>query len=92
MYTETTKVINQLGLHARPASDLTRKAKEFTSAIVIKNLSNPEAKTINAKTVMKILAATIKKGCMVEITADGEDEQEAVKALVQLFELGFSEK
>ena len=94
MYTETTKVINQLGLHARPASNLALKAKEFSSAIMIKNLSNPNAKPIalSARTFMKILAASIKMGCMVEISANGEDEQQAVKELVKLFESGFSEK
>jgi len=92
MYTETTKVINQLGLHARPVSNLTLKAKEFTSAIMIKNLSNPEGKPVNAKTFLKLLAASIKAGCMVEISANGDDEQQAVKELVKLFESGFSEK
>ena len=92
MYTESTEVINQLGLHARPVSDLTLKAKEFASAITIKNLSIPEAKAVNAKTFVRVLAASIKMGCTVEISAEGEDEQQAVKELVKLFESGFSEK
>ena len=92
MYSEKTKIINQLGLHARPASNLTLKAKEFSSAIVIKNLSSPETQAINAKTVMKIMAASIKMGSTIEISADGEDEQQAVKELVKLIESGFSEK
>lgn len=92
MYSEKTKIINKLGLHARPASNLTLKAKEFSSAIVIKNLSSPEAQAINAKTVMKIMAASIKMGSTIEISADGEDEQQAVKELVKLIESGFSEK
>ena len=92
MYTETTKVINKLGLHARPASDLALKAKEFSSVITIKNLSNPDAKAINAKAMLKILAAPIKAGCTVEISAEGEDEQQAVRELTKLFELGFSER
>ena len=91
MYTETTEVINQLGIHSRPASDLTLKAKEFNSVITIKNLNNQEAKAINAKTIMRVLAASITKGCKVEISADGNDEQQAVKELVKLFESGFSE-
>ena len=92
MYSETTEVINQLGLHARPSSDLSLKAKEFNSVITIKNLSNPESKKINAKTMMKVLAASITMGSAVEISAEGEDEQQAVKELIKLFESGFSEK
>ena len=91
MYKETTKVINKLGIHARPASDLTIKAKEFTSEITIKKLDDPEAKEINAKSIMKILAASITKGCRVEISATGEDEKQAVMEIVKLFESGFSE-
>ena len=92
MYTETTKVINKLGLHARPASDLALKAKEFSSVITIKNLSNPEAKAINARAMMKLLATSIKMGSTVEISAEGDDEQQAVKELTKLFESGFSER
>ena len=92
MYTETTKVINKLGLHARPASDLALKAKEFSSIITIKNLSNSEAKAINARAMMKILATSIKMGCIIEISAEGDDEQQAVKDIVKLFESGFSER
>ena len=92
MYTETTKVINKLGIHARPASDLTLKAKEFNSGITIRNLSNPNAKDINAKLIMKILAASISMGSTLEISADGEDEVQAVKALIAIIESGFSEE
>ena len=92
MYTETTKVINKLGLHARPASDLALKAKEFSSTITIKNLSNPEAKAINARAMMKVLATSIKMGCIIEIAAEGNDEQQAVKEIAKLFESGFSER
>ena len=92
MYTETTKVINKFGIHARPASNLTLKAKEFVSDITIKNLNKPDSKAINAKGIMMLLAAGIGTGSVVEITADGDDEQQAVKELVKLFDAGFSEE
>jgi phosphocarrier protein len=68
------------------------KAKEFVSDITILNLSSPTPQKINAKAIMKILAASISSGDRVEITAEGEDEQQAVEALVSLFEAGFSEE
>ena len=88
----TTKVINKLGIHARPASELTLKAKEFSSTIVLKNLSTNEQKEINAKYIMLIMAASIAKDNVIEVSAQGEDQEQAVKAIVGLFELGFSEE
>lgn len=92
MYSETTQVINKMGLHARPASDLSLRAKEFVSAITITNLSAAMPKPMNAKAIMKILAASISEGCEVEISAEGTDERQAVKALIALFNSGFSEE
>jgi Phosphotransferase System HPr (HPr) Family len=92
MVTVTTKVINKLGIHARPASNLTLKAKEFESEITIKNLSAKNPIPVNAKSIMKILVASITTGSLVEISAEGKDEQKAVDELITLFEEGFSEE
>lgn len=47
MYSKETVIINKTGLHARPASDFTKKASGFKSAINVKNLD--EDKEGNAK-------------------------------------------
>lgn len=91
MYKRATKVINKTGLHARPASDFTLKAKGFESEIQIRNLDDEAAEAINAKSIMKILAAGIRSGAMIEISADGGDEKSAVDSLVALVESGFGE-
>ena len=90
MYSRETIIINKSGLHARPASDLTLKAKEFASEIKIVNLDK-EPWEINIKSILKVLAAAIPMGAHVEIRAEGDDEKEAVDALVQLIEAGFGE-
>lgn len=90
MVSKQTKIINATGLHARPASAFVMKAKEFESAVTLKNLdTNGEA--INAKSIMLILAQGLAKGTNVEIAADGADEQKAVDELVALIDSGFGE-
>jgi phosphocarrier protein len=89
MYSVTTKVTSKHGLHARPASDFTMKAKEFSSSIVIRNLDLEHPLDINAKSILKVMAGSIKEGAQIEIKADGEDEKQAVDALVTLLTSGF---
>jgi len=91
MVTLNTEVINKLGIHGRPAANLTMKAKEFESAITIKNLSADNPIPIDAKAIMRIMAAAIKNGNQVEISAEGSDEEQAAQSLVELFETGFGE-
>jgi phosphotransferase system HPr (HPr) family protein len=68
------------GLHARPAAEFVRKAKQFSAEItVIKG-----EKEANAKSPMKIMALGAKKGDEMVIRAEGEDAEEAVKTLVEL--------
>lgn len=92
MYSQTVMVINPTGVHARPAADFVRRAKEFKSKIKVKNLSNiqdPEA--VNAKSITSVLSIAICLGNTIEISAAGDDEQQAVEALKELVESGFGE-
>lgn len=91
MYSKSTTIINESGLHARPARDFVEKAKEFHAKIKIKNLDDPQAEETNAKSMVMLLAQGIAAGNQVQIFADGEDEKEAVEALVSLVESGFGE-
>jgi phosphocarrier protein HPr len=68
------------GLHARPAAEFVKKAKQFTAEItVIKD--NKEA---NAKSPIKIMTLGAKKGDEVLIRAEGDDAEDAVDALIEL--------
>ena len=77
-------VKNQSGLHLRPAGILCRTAMLYKSHIT---LSHNDA-TANAKSVLSVLGAGIKTGDELEITCEGIDEQEAMEAMVNLFESG----
>ena len=91
MVSKQTVVINPSGLHARPASDFVKAAKAFDSKIKIANLDLPEEGPMNAKSIISILALGIGPGCNVEITAEGDDEEEAVDSLIALIDSGFGE-
>lgn len=89
MYKRTTTILNKSGLHARPASEFVKEAGKFSSKITIKRLDEDEA--VNAKSIVFLLSLGIGQGVEVEISANGDDEQQAVDSLVGMLELGFGE-
>ncbi|MEA5050028.1 MAG: HPr family phosphocarrier protein [Oscillospiraceae bacterium] len=91
MITRKTTVVNETGLHARPASDFVLKAKSFESKITIRETESSD-EPVNAKSIIRLLSIGIAQGTEIEITADGPDEKEAVDALVALIESGFGEE
>jgi phosphocarrier protein HPr len=84
-------IINKNGLHARPAKDLLKKAREFKSKITIQNLSRPESQAV-VLTPINLLNAAIRKGEQIRLTAEGEDELAAIDALSELISQGFGEE
>lgn len=74
------KVIDALGFHARPASKVAKICTEFKSEIKIFN----GEKSGNAKSIMNIMALGIKEGVIFRVEANGEDEEQALKAIKDL--------
>ena len=88
MVTQVVKVNNPTGLHLRPAGMFCQEAMRFQSHIVFRYRESCEA---NAKSVLSILGACIRPGDEIEIICEGEDETEALQALVAMVESGFGE-
>ncbi len=87
MYEKTVKIVNDIGLHARPASLFIQEAIRYSSDIeVVKG-----DKKYNGKSIMGILSMGAAKGEEVIIRAIGDDEEEAVNALASLIENKLSE-
>jgi len=84
MYQKSVVVKNATGLHARPAAMFIAEAKKFASAITIGR--EGEDKTVNAKSMVKLLTLGICQGQSVVISAEGDDEVAAVDALAALIE------
>ena len=87
MFVKDVTVENQVGLHARPATFFIQRANEFKSSIWVEK----DERRVNAKSLLGVLSLGIVKGTSISIIADGSDEEEAVKTLVELIESNFSE-
>ena len=70
---------NEEGLHARPASDLCKEAANFKSSISLLK----DGEEYDAKSILMVLCMGAVKGDTIEIKAEGEDEKEALDALVK---------
>jgi len=80
-------IVNRLGLHARAAARLVQTANRFRCDVTVAK----DGEEVNAKSIMGILMLAAPKGSAVVLTADGEDETEALEALGQLINDGFGE-
>ena len=87
MISQTIVVQNQVGLHARPATFFIQKSNEFKSSIWIEK----EERKVNAKSLLGVLSLNLVQGAEITIIADGSDDADAVKTLVELIESNFSE-
>ena len=73
------QIKNEEGLHARPASDFCKTASCFKSDIAIIK----DGEEFEAKSILMVLCVGAAKGDVIEIRAEGEDEQEAIKAFIE---------
>lgn len=87
MTSQTVQVLNKIGLHARPASMIVNTAKKFGSDIKIIK----EGRTIDATSIINLLALRVKQNDSITISADGGDEIKAVQTLVELINSKFGE-
>jgi phosphocarrier protein HPr len=87
MTQEQVMITNKLGLHARAAAKLVHTASEFESEIFV----GTDHEEVNAKSILGILTLAATKGTPLNVRADGSDEGEAVRAIVQLFADKFGE-
>jgi phosphocarrier protein len=82
------KVVNPLGLHARPAALFVKLANSFASEIEVGN----DSMMVNGKSIMGVMMLAAECGSVIRIKASGEDSEPAVAALAALVERGFGEK
>lgn len=82
MKSATFTIRNDEGLHARPATDLCEKAMKFHSKITVRKQGEEE--TFDAKSILSVLCLGAVKGDAVVISADGDDEEEALSELVNV--------
>lgn len=77
MVSKEFKIIAESGIHARPATMLVKKATEYDSEITLKFGD----KDVNLKSIMGVMSLGAGQGAEIKITADGDDEDAAIKGL-----------
>ena len=87
MVSAKTKIVNPMGMHMRPAQLFVKAVTPFPCHVTL--VCN--GKEINGKSIMNLMAACIKQGSEIEIQCCGEQEDEALKAAVELVESGLGE-
>jgi len=81
------RIVNSLGLHARPAAQIVRLAANYTSHIELEK----DDLSVNAKSIMGVMMLAAESGSTIKIRAEGDDEAQAVSALADLVASGFGE-
>ncbi len=82
-------IVNTLGLHARAAAQLVRLAATFQCSLTL--VREDTGLRANAKSILSVLHLAASSGTRIRLVADGEDEAEAVAAIIDLFSRGFGE-
>ena len=81
MKTFNYTIKDEVGIHARPAGMLAKKAKEFKSEILIEK----NGKAVNATKLMMLMSLGIKCGETITVSVTGEDEEAAAAAMEAFF-------
>ena len=87
MLQQDVEISNKLGLHARASAKLTQVASQFQSAVWLTR----NQRRVNAKSIMGVMMLAAAKGATVIIETDGEDESQAMEALLALINDKFGE-
>lgn len=82
MKTFTYTIQDEVGIHARPAGLLAKKAKEFQSTITLEK----DGKSVNLTKMMAVMGMGVKHGDTVTVSIDGTDEETAFAELQTFFQ------
>lgn len=80
MYKQDITITAPNGLHTRPAAQFVKEAKAFNSEITVSS----NGKSASAKSLFKLQTLGLTQGTLITISAEGDDEQQAVEHLVKL--------
>ncbi|MCM3162166.1 MULTISPECIES: HPr family phosphocarrier protein [Bacillaceae] len=79
MVEKQVEVNLKTGLQARPAALFVQEANRFASDVFLEK----DGKKVNAKSIMGLMSLAVSTGAVINLIAEGNDEQEAVEALAK---------
>ncbi len=83
----TFRIVNERGLHARAASAFVNVASRYASIVTVQK----DGRTVDGKSILGIVSLLGVRGSEIEVSAEGDDAEEAVETLRVLVAHGFDE-
>jgi phosphocarrier protein HPr len=90
MQQRSVTISNRLGLHARAAARLVRRAGQFTSDVEL--VREDTGETADGKSILSVLLLAASRGTRLTLRTNGHDEERAADELVELIEQKFGEE
>jgi phosphocarrier protein HPr len=81
------KIVNKLGIHARPAAEIVKTAGKFKSSVIIVR----DDLEVNAKSIMGVMMLAAENGATIVLRATGDDAEAALDALTTVIANKFGE-
>jgi phosphocarrier protein HPr len=81
------KIINNAGLHTRPAATIVKLASKYKCDFFL----TKDGFHINGKSIIGVMTLAAEKGSEITLTFDGEDEELASQEIIDYFQRGFDE-
>jgi phosphocarrier protein HPr len=81
------RIVNPLGMHARPAAELVKVAGRFRCKVEVRK----DDLTVNGKSIMGVMMLAAERGSSIFFRTEGEDAEACMEALVALVADGFHE-
>jgi phosphocarrier protein len=87
MIEKTIKIINKAGLHTRPAATIVKMAAKYKCEFFI----SKDGLNINGKSIIGVMTLAAEMGSEINLSFNGEDEEQAANEIVDYFNRGFDE-
>jgi phosphocarrier protein HPr len=87
MVERKVQIINDAGLHTRPAATIVKLAAKYKAEFFI----NKNGLHINGKSIIGVMTLAAEKGSELILTFDGPDEEAAAQEIINYFNRGFDE-
>jgi phosphocarrier protein len=81
------RIVNEAGIHARPAAEIVKTAAKFRTDVYIVR----DDLDVNAKSIMGVMMLAAECGSTVILRGEGDDAQAAIDAIAAVIEAGFGE-
>ncbi|MDP4172616.1 MAG: HPr family phosphocarrier protein [Bacteroidota bacterium] len=87
MIEKKVQIINNAGLHTRPAATIVKLAAKYKSDFFI----NKDGMNINGKSIIGVMTLAAEKGSELVLLFEGDDENDAAEEITSYFNRGFDE-